>query len=157
MEKKLLSACAVAWCGSAVGRRICPQQWEAGSRSWCPVSTHNDNVMRFQAKNVYLSLSTTNGGSSQSQHIIVTSLWLLNSFWGHIWISVVSLCQTSLYTHSTVGETPPWQCNDGSCGLNWTAYAADMCYSNRLSRCNSRIWNSYYTYSNKLAEINLYK
>ncbi len=30
-------------------------------------------------------------------------MWLLNSFWRHFWISVVSLSQTSLHRRSTVG------------------------------------------------------
>ncbi len=107
-KSRYLSVCVDASCSSAVRRCVCPLQQEAGSRSHCPVSTHDNNVTQFYAKNIYLCLSTMNGGSeSQLQHTVTTSMWLSNSFWRHFWISVVSLSQTSFHTLSTVGETPP--------------------------------------------------
>ncbi len=67
----------------------------------------------------HLSLSMMHGRSeSQLQHNIKTSMCLFNSLWEHFWISVVSLSQTFLHTHSTVGETPPWQRNDRFSRIN---------------------------------------
>ncbi len=47
------------------------------------------------------------GSDSQSQPNKTASLCLFNSMWRHLWISVVSLRQTSFHTHSAVSETPP--------------------------------------------------
>ncbi len=46
------------------------------------------------------------GSESQSQHNITTSMSLFYSLGRHFWILVVSLSQTPLPTHSTVGEMP---------------------------------------------------
>ncbi len=71
--------------------------------------------MWFKAKNIYLSLSTVHGGSeSQSRHNITTSMRLFNSLCRYFWISVVSLSQTSLHTHSHSGPNVPWQRSDRS-------------------------------------------
>ncbi len=84
-EKKPLSVC-LCWCFMQLCNwETCPSSAaKGGGLSRCPSSAHADHVMRFQAKNVHLSLSTTNSGSeSQSQHNITTSVLLLNSFWRH--------------------------------------------------------------------------
>ncbi len=97
---------------------------------WCFVQLllrqqHLSSAAReFQVKNIYLSLSTMNGGSEyQSQHNITTSMWLFQRFkswWRHFWISVAMLSQTFLHTHSTAGKTPPG--NNRSHRLIWTIW-----------------------------------
>ncbi len=45
-----LSVCADASCSSVGGRRVCPQQQQAGSRSRCPVSTQDEMRRDFKWK-----------------------------------------------------------------------------------------------------------
>ncbi len=89
---KLLRGKVVATClsvptpcaSSRQGDSVHPRQREAGS-SCCPSSTHGDNVMWFQAKNIYLSLTKMHIGSeSQSQLNITTSMWVYNSWYRDI-------------------------------------------------------------------------
>ncbi len=74
---------------------------------------YND-VTWFQKENVCLSLSTIHGGSeSKSQNNITTSMWLFNSLWRHLWLSIVSLSQTSFHTQ----QNAHLRSNDCSCGF----------------------------------------
>ncbi len=97
-SKTLFNSRSVS-CISAVGRHLSTtarsKKYRFGSH--CPVCMNGDYVMRFHAKNVYLSLFTMHGGSEpQSRHNITTSMWLFNSL-RHFWILIVLLRQTFLH------------------------------------------------------------
>ncbi len=92
------------------GGSVCHRQWGAGSAAvGLAVSSQWSSDVILMKMFIGLSprcvvgqnLSHNSNNNNNKINVIIEQLWR------RFWMSVVSLSQTSLHTHSTAGETPP--------------------------------------------------